>query len=189
MSMSKGVDECPADQMETLLTYLKTGGGDGERRLAGLIETYPGDGRLRFLEGSMLATAKRYDEALQAMRAAVDLAPYFWLARFQLGLLELSSGLPAEASRTWGPLGDLASNNPLHMFAAGLQALMRDDFVEAVRKLRDGISVNVENPPLNNDMQMMIDQIQRRDTATADEPVSATQLLLQTLGRSAPTKH
>jgi tetratricopeptide (TPR) repeat protein len=189
MSTTTGAGICPNDQMEDLLSYLRTGGSDGEHRVAGLIASYPRDGRLQFLRGSMLATGKQYDEARAAMRAAIDLAPYFWLARFQLGLLELTSGLPAEAIQTWAPLRDLAADNPLRLFSDGLQALIRDEFAEAVGKLRQGIGANIDNPPLNSDMQMMIDKIQSADGGSSGEPISATQLLLQTLGRSAPTKH
>ena len=189
MSTNPGAGICPSDQMDDLLSGMRTGAADVEHRLASLIASYPRDGRLQFLRGSMLATGRRYDEARTAMQAAVDLAPYFWIARFQLGLLELTSGLPAEAVHTWAPLGDLATDNPLRLFAEGLQSLIRDEFSVAVGKLRDGIAANTENPPLNTDMQMMIDTIQSADRASSGESTSATQLLLQSLGRSASTKH
>lgn len=190
MTSPLGAESCPPDQISDLLAYMQGGGADAERRVSSLIESYPGDGRLHFLRGSMLASAKRYEEAREAMRTAVGLAPYFWIARFQLGLLELTSGLPADAVQTLTPLGDLAVENPLRLFAEGLAALIQDDFSGAIGKLRHGIGLNTENPPLNKDMQMLIERI---EAAASDppgqEPVSATQLLLQSLGRSAPTKH
>jgi tetratricopeptide (TPR) repeat protein len=189
MTSPAGADTCPPDMINDLLTYMQ-GGGNAEHRVSRLIESYPGDGRLHFLHGSMLATARRYEDARMAMQTAVGLSPYLWIARFQLGLLELTSGLPADALRTLAPLGDLASENPLRAFAEGLAALIKDDFEAGLGKLREGIGLNTENPALNSDMQMLIDRTEATVFgAESAEPISATQLLLQTLGRSDPTKH
>lgn len=189
MSSAPGADTCPPEEITELLRLMQSGGG-ADSRLVDLLARYPADGRLHFLHGSMLATGKQYEAAREAMARAVQLAPYFWIARFQLGLLELSSGLPAESAQTLAPLGDLAADNPLRLFAAGLIALMQDDFTGAVGNLRQGIGRNTENAPLNKDMQMLIDRIEELGAGPSDaEPVSATQLLLQTLGRSGPTKH
>ena len=177
--------ECPPQELAELVGYLQSGPADADRKVASALAAYPGDGRLQFVYGSMLAGARRYEEARQAIAQAVILSPYLWIARFQLGLLELTSGLPAEAANTWRPLHELAADNPLRVFATGLEALIVDDFNEAVRRLREGIGLNSENPPLNRDMEMLIERIQEvADGSQGEGPVSATQLLLQTIGRT-----
>ena len=128
------------------------------------------------------------------VRRAVDLAPEFAIARFQLGFFLLTSGEPAEALSVWGPLAMLPKENYLRMFVAGLTHLIRDEFDETIRNLEQGIAANPENPPLNRDMQLIIDQVRtlQADKAAAgpgaDDSVSATSFLLNQFG-TKPTRH
>lgn len=182
---------CPP---ECLSAVLETAQADDARGLAAveeLLASYPGDPRLQFLRGSLLAGRRRYPEAREAMAAAVRIAPEYAIARFQLGLLELTSGEPAAALGTWGPLQMLPPDNALHLFAAGLTHMIRDEWAETITKLEKGIASNNEILPLNRDMQMVIDECRRKleggDTETDSEPVSAVQQLLQQFGKG--TKH
>jgi tetratricopeptide (TPR) repeat protein len=147
---------------------------------------YGADPRLHFLKGSVLAALQRYPEAQDAIRRAIDLAPGYDIARFQLGLLEFTSGNAASAEMTWRPLQRLPGDSYLRLFATGLLYLGRDDFVQAVEMLREGIARNTDNPAMNRDMQMVIDEAVRKcagDTPASEldgeEPVSAVHLLLQ----------
>lgn len=158
-------------------------------RIAGLIDDHPADPRLHFLQGSLLASAERYAEGLAAMRRAVALAPDYEVARFQLGLLELSSGDAVAADATLAPLAE--ADTGLSLFARGLRHLARDELDAAADLLRRGLERNREHPLINRDMEMMIARIgetQRAPDAPADDEVSAAHLLLKRYG-DKDTRH
>jgi tetratricopeptide (TPR) repeat protein len=158
-------------------------------RVEGLIEDHPGDPRLHFLQGSLLAGLTRYQEGLAAMRQAVALAPDYDVARFQLGLLELSSGDAAAAAATLQPLAEAEAG--LSLFARGLRHLARDELREAAELLRQGRERNFEHPLINRDMDMMIariDETLRAPEAQAEDEVSAAHLLLKRYGEKS-TRH
>jgi len=132
------------------------------RDLESMLDEYPRDARLHFLKGSLLAGEQDYAGARVSMRQAVDLAPDYHVARFQLGFLLLTSGEPHAAQEAWGPLHSLPADNYLHIFVQGLCHLIKDDFAETVRLLQDGIVRNKENPAMNRDMQMIIDEARHK---------------------------
>jgi len=181
--------ECPADRLSQAL---QIAGADDEKGLTAvqtLIGEYPNDGRLYFLRGSLLAGLQRYDEARTAMAKAVEVAPGFALARFQYGLLELTSGNAAAARDIWMPLQTLPSDHYLRLFTVGLNHLIMDEFEAAIARLEEGIANNTETPPLNRDMQMIIDESRSKLDQQPAEPevTSAAQLLLNQFGKN--TKH
>lgn len=188
---------CADDQITSLVDLLGADEIAGTRRLEEMLTAYPGDPRLHFLHGSFLAGNGDYGAAVRVIRRAVDLAPDFDLARFQLGFLLLTSNEPYAAQEAWGPLHGIARDNYLRIFVEGLCHLIRDEFDQASALLAQGISANHDNLPLNADMQLLIDQIAARPLATsetseaqgfADEPVSAAQMLLQHAALKA-TRH
>src|SRR5262249_49846892 len=93
-----------------------------------------------------------------------------------------TSGETENALDTWGRLDSLSDGHYLRKFVDGLRCLIRDDFAGVIEALRAGIALNSENPPLNRDMQMIIDRCiplaaqNARDTET---PVSDTSLILR----------
>lgn len=175
------LDLCPTDEIEALTRALSAGGGVAE--VDAVVGRYPGDPRLHFLRGSVLAGERRYGEGRAAVRHAVELAPGFTIARFQLGFLEFTSGEADLAAQTWAPLAELPAGDALRLFAEGLMRLPADDVEGAVTRLREGMAANTENPPLNRDMQLLIDELSRPPTAPTDaEPVSETQMLLRQFG-------
>jgi tetratricopeptide (TPR) repeat protein len=179
---------CSDEEMAQLLAAMHAGTPDELGLAERLIEAYPDDARLHFLRGSMLAGSGRPIEAHAALSRAVALAPDFALARFQLGFFELTSGEAARALATWEPLDTLASDHYLAHFVRGLRHLIQDHFGEAIRELTEGIAVNEENPPLNRDMRLIIDECSRlagdgAPAAPADAEASATSFLLDQIGR------
>lgn len=180
---------CDDKTFEDLMAALESGAKDDIERTDRLLAEYPDDARLHFLRGSILVGIGRPIEALPALKKAVELAPDLAIARFQLGFFLLTSGDPAEALSVWGPLALLPEQHYLRMFVGGLTHLIRDEFAEAVRLLRSGIEANSENPPLNRDMALIIEQVEK--LASAEAPagaagdVSATSLLL---GQFAPRR-
>jgi hypothetical protein len=152
----------------------------GLEEVARLLGEFPEDPRLHFLHGSLLAGQSRYPEARKAMATALAIAPGYALARFQLGFLELTSGEPGLALATWAPLDTLPADNPLRVFAEGLQHLIGDRFAETVRLLEYGIGLNRDNPAMNADMRLIIRELEQKALAPeADDAVSAAHLLLQ----------
>lgn len=147
-----------------------------------LLSDYPDDPRLHFVYGSTLILAGRMIEAHRSLVQAVALAPDFAIARFQLGLFQLTSGEADAALETWGRLDRLPNAHYLRWFVDGLRCLIRDDFASTIENLRKGISLNAENPPLNNDMQMVIDRclplLGTSRAESADGAVSETALIL-----------
>lgn len=128
----------------------------------------------------MLAGLARFADAREAMTTAIDIAPDYALARYQLGFLELTSGHAAAAQATWGPLEQLAPDNPLRIFARGLREMIADRFAEAIALFEQGMAVNQENPVINSDIRLLIERMQAVDlTTAANEPISAAHLLLQ----------
>lgn len=172
-------------------------------RIADLLHDYPDDPRLHFLKGSLLAAQARFQDGRDAMTKAVEIAPGYDIARFQLGLLELSSGDVEAADATLRPLAEAAQESGLSLFVQGLRHLARDDLDAAEALLRRGIEVNAEYPLVNGDMELVlagIGEIRANAAAQAAEPespavaeeagddVSAAHLLLQRYADKS-TKH
>lgn len=170
---------CDDTRLQELMTAIATDNGDEIALVDRALVDFPGDPRLHFLRGSLLAGIGRPIEALSALKAAVELAPDFAIARFQLGFFQLTSGEAKDALSTWGPLALLPEGHYLRIFVAGLTYLIRDEFEASIEQLRLGIAANEENLPLNSDMQLIIDRISGLAAGEAgDEAMSATSLLL-----------
>jgi tetratricopeptide (TPR) repeat protein len=176
---------CDDDKMAELVTAIQAD-EDQVERIDKLLGDFPEDARLHFLRGSILIGKGRLIEAHRALSRAVTLAPEFDIARFQLGLFQLTSGEADSALETWGRLDRLPDGHYLRTFVDGLRCLIRDDFAGAIDKLSQGIALNQENPPLNRDMQMLIDQCRPLLNGAAASPAgdnaeaaSETSLILQ----------
>jgi tetratricopeptide (TPR) repeat protein len=181
---------CPDELLREALERLARDDAGGLEEIEKLVGDYPGDARLYFLHGSLLAAARRYGEARTAMTRAVEIAPDYGIARFQLGFLAFTSGDAASASAAWEPLLKRDAGDSLRLFAEGLQRLAVDDFAAAADLLHRGMAANQDNPALNADMARLLEAIEA-ERAPADgeaEPLSLTQLALrQSAARS--TRH
>ncbi len=169
---------CPDDRLTGVLSAMNEDERRANRELDALLAGYPRDPRLHFLKASLLASGQDFAAARAAMRHAVDLAPDYAIARFQLGFLLLTSGEGHAAQEAWGPLHGLAADNYLRIFVEGLCHLIRDEFSETIRRLEEGISRNNENPALNRDMQLIITEA-RKKLNGGDAPASSVDFLLQ----------
>ncbi|PTS90552.1 hypothetical protein DBR17_01120 [Sphingomonas sp. HMWF008] len=175
---------CGDAELQDLMAAMQNDDPNGIVRMDRLIARYPDDPRLHFLRGSVLASIGRPIEALSSLKRAVELAPDFAIARFQLGFFQLTSGEALDALTTWGPIALLPDGNYLRFFVGGLTHLIRDEFPETVARLQEGMAVNDENPALNRDMQLIIDKVgelqqQTPEVRAAESQVaSATSFLL-----------
>jgi tetratricopeptide (TPR) repeat protein len=179
--MADQITRCPDERLNALVTSITADERAGMRQLDESLRAYPGDARLHFLKGSLLAGRQDYVGARAEMRRAVDLAPDYAVARFQLGFLLLTSAEPHAAQEAWGPLHALPADNFVRLFVEGLSALIHDRFSDTIRFLQEGIAQNRENVAMNRDMQLIIDQVRRKMdvSATGGEASSTVDLLLQ----------
>jgi Flp pilus assembly protein TadD len=143
-----------------------------------------------FLLGSQLAQSGAVDEALRHMARAVELAPSYAIARFQLGLLLLTRGQAQEALGVWVPLAHLPEDDPLRSFRRGLEHLIKDEFADAVAWLERGMALNARFPALNEDMSLVVRRVHALQSKPATDPAAeepAGHLFLNAY-MSAPTE-
>lgn len=116
----------------------------------------PGEGLPRYLLAAELAARGDMDKAESAFASAVRLAPEFAMARFQLGLLQFSSGRAELALLTWQPLRALPQTDPLPHLVAGFEVLAIDQFDEALGHFQRGLALNHGNDALSGDIEKVI---------------------------------
>lgn len=149
------------------------------------IEADPGNAKAYHLLGAEHAQIGMFERAIEDMRRALELDAGQSAARFQLGLLLLTSRQPQAAEEVWRGLEPLGADHFYVLFKTGLLHLARDEFAQCVRCLQAGIAANTALAPLNVDMQRILDQAQALmagqagadATAPGDEP-AANHLLL-----------
>ncbi|MFT3736038.1 MAG: hypothetical protein QM776_13600 [Rhodocyclaceae bacterium] len=152
------IEAANRDDHARAITYLKS--------IQSAHQDAPNYAAAMFFLGSEYAQIGMYDRGVEEMTRAVEMAPEFHIARFQLGLLHLTSGRPLPAQEMWEPLGSLAEDHPetyLRVFKDGLEALIGDRFDECRALLQRGQAINTLNLPLNADMQKIIDALPSSD--------------------------
>lgn len=161
-------------------------------------EAYSDAAQPHFLLGSEYAALGQMDKAEAGFANAVLLAPDMAIARYQLGLLQFSSGRGAMAMVTWQPILALANDGPLPHFVRGFEALAQDGFEDARRFFEAGIERNVENPPLTADIQKVVREIDRiltanpaaqrktQSGASPDEGMEQSHILLSNYRQQGP---
>ena len=192
----------PDNDIEQLVASLSTPDADELAPIDALLQRFPEDPRLHFMRGSVLAGKSDHIKAHEALSRAVEIAPDYAIARYQLGFFELTSGEADRALATWGPLLRSPKDNYLRLFVEGMVHVIRDEFQEAFAKFEKGISLNQENIPMNGDIELLMRELKAKmdsgagAKASSDKDddndgagsTSATSLLLGQLGSSS-TKH
>jgi len=133
-------------------------------------------GALFFL-GSEYAQIGMYDRGVEEMMRSLEVNPDFHIARFQLGLLHLTSGRAQQAREVWAALALIGDAHPeayLKLFWEGLEALIDDDFEKCRALLERGKAANQINLPLNTDMQQVIDSLPSTESTTPPDQPAAT---------------
>ncbi|TQJ96181.1 tetratricopeptide repeat protein [Achromobacter sp. SLBN-14] len=157
--------------------------GDADRALDILLqarEDHPASGETLALLAAQHMQMGAPDAAEAAYIAALQLSPDLATTRFQLGLLQYTSGRPQTAFQTWHPLESLGESHYLVLFKRAFATLAIDAFEDTLRLLDMGMAANQENAPLNHDMRMLVGQIEALRTHTSDAPQdeAATQFVL-----------
>ena len=178
----------PDEELGEAIAALAAGQDRAEAALDALAARYPEDPRLHFMKGSILAGSGRSIEAHRALARAVELAPDYALARYQLGFFELTSGEPQKALGTRGPLLAEPEGSYLRKFVEGMTHLIRDEFAPAIELFEAGIALNAENEPMNDDIRLLVAECRKLQRAsasreTADAELSATSFMLDQLGK------
>jgi tetratricopeptide (TPR) repeat protein len=133
----------------------------------------PNSGVPHLLMGAEHAKLGEIDKAEAGFANALLLEPGLLIARYQLGLLQLSSARAAIALVTWQPLLQLDDSNPLPHFVRGFEALAHDQFDEASRCFQAGLVRNVDNPPLSNDIRKVLEKIDAIQAPSHQPPTDA----------------
>lgn len=144
---------------QSALTSLKDG-----------VAHYSEDPRLHFLLAAEYAQLDMFEQADRHFRSVLALAPEMHVARFQLGLLQLTNGLVEEARNVWQGLGKLPEDNALRLFKEGMEALAMGQLDEAKQQIQAGIAANQFSPELNRDMEGVLQRM-----AAAEQPLEAGQ--------------
>lgn len=129
-------------------------------KLTQLADLHDSDARVLLLLAGEHAQAGKMDLAEASFLSALQRAPDYAIARFQLGLLQFTSARPAVASVTWAPLDDLPENDPLRLFKTGFEYLALNKTAEATHAIELGMRENKSNAALNADMQKILTAIE-----------------------------
>lgn len=149
----------------------------------------PASGLPHFLLGSEYAALGQFDKAEAALANAVLLAPEFHIARYQLGLLQFSSGRAAVALVTWEPLFALDDAHALGHFVRGFAALAQDAFEQAKTHFEAGLDRNTENAALSHDIESVLRGMEEAKHRTVGSEAAAAHVLLSNYGKFGGTVH
>ncbi len=124
----------------------------------------PHAGMPHFLIGSEYAAQGNISAAETAFANAVLLAPGLSLARYQLGLLLMSTDRMATALVIWQPLLMVSEADPitpaLAQFVRGHAALAQNNLAQAVALFNAGIELNTTHAPVSDDIRQLIKRIE-----------------------------
>ncbi len=154
--------------------------GDSDQAIALLLQAIheqPESGLPHFLLGAEYASLGRMDLAEQGFSNAVLLAPGLVVARYQLGLLQFSSGRASAALLTWQPLLALEDESPLPHWIRGFAALAGDSFDTARACFQAGLVRNADHPPMSADIRKVLAEMDALSQGAQAMPVAAPTLL------------
>jgi Flp pilus assembly protein TadD len=147
----------------------------------------PGDALGRFLLGSELAAAGKMEQAEVELLTAVAIAPQLQIARYQVGLLQFSSGRAALALAVWAQLLKDSPDSSLACFVRGFEAVAAGDFPAARGEFHKGLAVPPDNPAVAQDIRRVLERIPgAADAAHAPSPEHGSHVLLSNYGRHGP---
>lgn len=147
------------------------------RLLMRATEVAPGWALPHFLLGSELAAQGQMPAAEAALAQAVLIDPAMHLARYQLGLLQFSSGRATAALVTWQPLSLQEGLQGLPAFVRGFAAMAHDAFDEAHGHFCAGLEDPEVNAAVAGDIRKVLTELD-----TLSQPRQAAQPELNPTG-------
>ena len=131
----------------------------------------PSDGLPYLLIGSEHAACGDAQAAEQAFATAIVHAPGLHVARYQLGLLQFSSGRASIALLSWQPLLALDAQEPFGHLVQGFIALTEDRIADALGHWRQGLDRCGASRALAGDVARIIEAVGRlHEGADSSEP-------------------
>lgn len=130
-----------------------------------MLSREPGHFYATYLLAAQHAQIGMFDRAESGFRAAVDIAPDFAIARFQLGQLLTMKAAADEARDVLSPL--FGGDDALSAYARGMAALAQEDAETGVRELSAGLDMPQEIAALTGDMRRLRDNLLN----TSDEAI------------------
>lgn len=130
--------------------------------LAAAAELRPEAPEPHYLRAANFAATGDLAAAEAEFSACLALAPHLAIARFQFGLLYVTTGRPDAARSVWQPL--LATQHAFSWFARAMLAILHGDRASAETWIRQGMQANHENAPLNTDMAELLAKLAELDT-------------------------
>jgi tetratricopeptide (TPR) repeat protein len=128
---------------------------------------YPRAGQLHFLMAAILAQLESYEDALESYQMALNNQPDLHIARFQKGLLLATLEQNSQAYEVLVPLTK-SDHAYLQYFSLGIISVLDNRIPEAIAYLNNGISENLENITLNQDMKNLIQRLENHNAEKAD---------------------
>ena len=158
---------------------------DALKLLKELIAIAPCEARAHYLMGSVYAQIRLFDRAEAAFKEALAHDPALDAARFQLGLIYITSNRPVEAEETWRPLDARSEEDPLYLFKSGLLRLAQDDFAGCISLLERGMAQNSAFPSLNADMEKVLAKVRPQVSGTGTAKPGTRHVFLGQYGSGA----
>jgi tetratricopeptide (TPR) repeat protein len=160
MSSNKNQSQLDNNELFNLAIHANQNKQPGQaiEHLKELISREPKLGSAHYLLGATHADIGMYDLAAEEITTALKLDPELNVARFQLGLLHLTSGNIDMAVETWKELQTKDNKDEFYYFCKGLLGLSNDDYQGCIDNLAKGMDLNQTNQPLNDDMQMLLNE-------------------------------
>lgn len=149
------------------------------RHLSEAMRLSPMSAAPHFLLAANFAQQGNAQEAEAQFIQCLSRDPSYEIARFQLGLLQLTNGRASVALATWEPLLGASDETYLKRFAQGFQEVLLGNRASAERFIRDGIARNADLPQLNQDMEAVLLRLNAmpmvQESPRAMEPVVEAQ--------------
>jgi len=146
-----------AGDIHTAMTHLKQ-----------LLQLQPGHALAIYLLATQHAEIGLFERAIKGMRAAIALNPQLEMARFQLGLLLVDRGRPAEAKEQFAGLTGIA-DPVLKAYSEAMVAVIEGDLQRGIERLTWSLGQDVRNPGMQALAGLMRRVLERVSAAAAGE--------------------
>jgi tetratricopeptide (TPR) repeat protein len=129
----------------------------------------PRDPMILYCLGAEHAQIGMHERAMAEMERAIEMAPALDTARIQLALLCFAHALLERGEACLQPLLERQEADCMGHFARGLVALGHDDLLGCRQAVERGITLNVTNAALNDDMVRLLEAI-HEDAGQTEAP-------------------